>query len=157
MDVFIVYSFCCGLVTAVIANNKGRGGFTWFLVGFVLGLLGIITSIVISKDDVVLSEKAISDGISKKCIFCAELIKSDAVLCKHCGKEQLTNNEKTEIKSSHSELQDAIYKKDIDKIHSLIRSGINLEDCDLAFSHLDYAKHYGDDKIVKVIEVALKS
>ena len=76
-----------GVVTAVVAANKGRDWVIWFLVGLFLGPFGLILAIVTSKNESTFESDAINSGHMKKCPFCAELVKFDANFCKHCGKE----------------------------------------------------------------------
>jgi rRNA maturation endonuclease Nob1 len=35
----------------------------------------------------------------KKCPFCAELIKEEAAVCKHCGRDLITHAESAEVRS----------------------------------------------------------
>lgn len=77
----------CAVITAVIASNKGRSGFAWFFVGMLLGLFGVILALVVSKHDDVIEMNAVSTGEFRKCPFCAEVIKAEAVRCKHCGSD----------------------------------------------------------------------
>lgn len=36
-----------GAIAALIASNKGRSGVAWFIIGFLLGLLGLIIALVV--------------------------------------------------------------------------------------------------------------
>lgn len=73
------------IITTVIAVNKGRSGFAWFFVGLFLGFIGIILALVVSRHEDVLESKAVATGEFRKCPFCAEIIKSEALRCKHCS------------------------------------------------------------------------
>lgn len=73
-----------GLIPATIAWRwKGRNFFRWWGYGIVLFPIALVHSCFISKTD----EKILSDGMHKQCPFCKEIVKLDAVVCKHCGKK----------------------------------------------------------------------
>ncbi len=83
---FLVIWLVCGIIAAVIAMNKGRSGCGWFLVGVLLGPLGIILALVVSEDKTEVEKRNMQSGEMKKCPFCAELVLKEAVVCKHCGR-----------------------------------------------------------------------
>lgn len=76
-----------GAVTAVVASNKGRSGCAWFFVGFLLGPIGLIISLVVSRDQESIEAEKIAGGEYRRCEHCAELIRSEAVKCRFCGSE----------------------------------------------------------------------
>lgn len=90
-EIFLIWFFyssyfaiCC----SVVASNKGRSTFIWFLIGFISGIFGFIFSLIVSQDESGVARKAIELGKRKVCQHCAELIRSEAVICRFCGKDQ---------------------------------------------------------------------
>lgn len=61
----------CILAGAAIGARKGQpiGG---AILGFVGGPIGVVIALVVGNDN-------------KKCHRCAEFVKKDAAICKHCG------------------------------------------------------------------------
>lgn len=70
----------------MIASSKGGSGGLGFVVGFLLGPLGIIVALFMGSEESKASQ-LVADGAKKKCPRCAELVQPDALVCKHCGNE----------------------------------------------------------------------
>lgn len=83
MTLVIIWIFCA-IVSAIIASNKGRSGVGWFFLGLLLGPFGFAVALLptIKKDlpDILREDL-------RKCPFCAEMIKPDAIKCRFCGSE----------------------------------------------------------------------
>jgi hypothetical protein len=72
----IFWWFVLSGVAGAIASNKGRSGPGFFFLSLALSpLLGIIIALVVKLDRSAVEQMAVASGDSRKCPFCAELIK----------------------------------------------------------------------------------
>ena len=77
----------CGLICANMAKKNGRPAEIWFLVGFLLGPLGIFAVLLLGPDQEALKKAGLEQGELRKCPRCAEVVQATAVKCRYCGSD----------------------------------------------------------------------
>jgi len=78
MGMFLLLALLA-LIPAMIAQRKGRSALLWWVFGVLLFIVALPASIIIKPLE------AQPEG--KKCQKCAEQIKEEAQICKHCGSD----------------------------------------------------------------------
>lgn len=91
MEIFLL-AVLLGLMPAVIAQGKGRSFGLWWLYGTVLFIVALPHSLIMRADSRAIERKQLSSGM-KKCQFCAELIKREAVVCRYCGRATVNDEQ----------------------------------------------------------------
>ena len=81
---WIILSIAC----MYYAKGKGRkDAWAFFFLSILLSpLIGFIIALIVKPNYKNIEEDSIMSGESKKCPFCAELIKTEATVCRYCGK-----------------------------------------------------------------------
>lgn len=75
------------LIPAFIARSKGRSFGSWYMYGLLLWIVAMIHVLFVSSDQAGLDQQAMDGGDNRKCPYCAEIIRTEAKVCKHCGRE----------------------------------------------------------------------
>lgn len=86
---WIAFFVWVGLAVAagVIAEGKGRWGTGWAIFGLFAAPLAFLIALVLSPDQRKLDERALAGGELKTCPYCAEPVRAEAIVCKHCGRD----------------------------------------------------------------------
>jgi hypothetical protein len=74
------------LIPAAIASSKNRSFGGFWLYGFLLFPIALIHACIMEES--VAPDSTVRHGIitGRKCPFCAEIIKLDAIVCRFCGR-----------------------------------------------------------------------
>jgi len=84
--IYFVVALLLGLVTAAIAQSKGRNFVLWWLYGMAFFIVALPHALLTAPDQRNLDGKGISHG-QRKCPHCAELIREEANVCRFCSRD----------------------------------------------------------------------
>lgn len=124
MWVFILW-LLFALLVGKYASGKGQSGALFFLLAIVLSpLIGFIIALISSDKR---ESNALRSGVYRKCPLCAEIIKSEAIRCKHCNasveKDQMFIDNQYAQKSSKTYYDPKYSKRNCTKCNYSIPAG----------------------------------
>jgi hypothetical protein len=85
MEVLIIAAII-GLLPAFIAQQKGRSFIAWWAYGALLFIVALPHALIMSARPEDMERREANAG-NKKCPHCAEWIKAEANVCRHCGRD----------------------------------------------------------------------
>jgi DNA-directed RNA polymerase subunit RPC12/RpoP len=85
--VVVVGLIVCVAVGAAICQEKGRPALQGVLLGLLLGPIGVVICAILPRNVTALETSGLTSGAMRKCPYCAEPIRSEAVVCRYCGRE----------------------------------------------------------------------
>jgi hypothetical protein len=85
--VVIIAWLSIATITSVVASRKGHRGDNWFAAGFFGSVFALAYAIAMSPNLAGIERKALRSGTMKKCPWCAELVRCEAITCRSCGRD----------------------------------------------------------------------
>lgn len=121
LGILLFQAVACAVLSGIVASNKNRDPTGWGVLGFLFGLFGLIAAVAVGeveetqsssqKSQVSSTREFDPDEHEKRCPMCAEYIKLEARLCKHCEHEFSDEEVRQQIERKRKGVEESVRER----------------------------------------------
>jgi membrane protein implicated in regulation of membrane protease activity len=74
--IYLAFAVWFGIAAGVVGRIKGSSFFLWFVIGFVVPVVGLLTAVAYRSE---------RDEVRRQCPTCGKIVKLHDAMCMRCG------------------------------------------------------------------------